>query len=87
MVATTSSGDVYAFILGAGLVRATEPELRWQTVSGGFGQGYILYFAVAPQDPRRLYGVDDKHRVIASRDGGKTWNPLEVLSSGSAPPN
>lgn len=87
MVATTSSGDVHAFILGTGLVRAMEPELRWQTVSGGFGKGYILYLAAAPQDPKRLYGIDDKHRVIASRDGGKTWNPLGIPSSGSAPPN
>lgn len=76
MVATTSTGDVYAFIVGTGLVRAMEPELRWQTVNGGFGKGYIIHFAVTPQDPKRLYAIDDKSAIIASLDAGKTWSPL-----------
>lgn len=87
MVATTANGDVYAFVHGTGLLRATEPDLRWQTVNDSFGQGYILHFAVASQDPKRLYGIDDKHGIIASLDGGKTWSPLGTHASGSAKPN
>lgn len=76
MVSVTASGEVYAFIYGTGLVRATEPELRWQTVNGNFGKGYILHFAAAAKDPGRLYAIDDGPAVIESRDGGKTWSPL-----------
>jgi photosystem II stability/assembly factor-like uncharacterized protein len=86
MVATTSSGAVYAFVYGTGLVRAMEPGLGWQIVNGEFGKGYILHFAVAPQDPNRLYAITDQPVVIESRDGGKTWSSLpgQVTAQGPA---
>jgi photosystem II stability/assembly factor-like uncharacterized protein len=48
MVHVTPDGAVYAFLAGTGLIRATEPNLTWQTVSGSSGDEYVLHFAVDP---------------------------------------
>mgnify|MGYP000135488809 CR=1 FL=1 len=77
MVATFADGTVYAFQVGVGLLRTSEPSLAWQTVANGFGDAVLLHFAVDPTDPRQLYGVTDKSIILASRDGGKTWKPLQ----------
>src|SRR3546814_13492181 len=37
-VHVTSDGTVYAFIVGTGLVRASEPDMRWATIGNGFGE-------------------------------------------------
>ncbi|MSP52027.1 MAG: exo-alpha-sialidase [Alphaproteobacteria bacterium] len=77
VVATTSSGEVYAFILGVGLVRAAEPELRWQTVSTSLGKAVPIYLAVDGAGTS-LYAVtvdpdSNAQTIVASSDGGKSW--------------
>ena len=81
MVHVTPDGAVYAFLVGTGLIRTTEPKLTWQTVGGSFGEEYVLHFAVDPATEGQLYAVTmhpQTHRqsIVASRDGGKTWLPL-----------
>ena len=81
MVYVTRDGMVYAFMIGTGLVRATEKNLAWQVASKDFGPEYILHFAADPRDARRVYAVTYNPRtrtqsVIASRDGGERWAPL-----------
>ncbi len=74
MVETTPDGGVYAFVVGAGLMRATEPDLDWTPLGdGGFGDGYVLHLAVDPTDGQKLYAVTHEGDVLASRDGGQTW--------------
>lgn len=77
MVVTAANGTVYAFQVGVGLLRTTEPSLAWQTVGSGFGESVLLHFASDPTDPERLYAVTDKNVILASQDGGKTWKPLQ----------
>ena len=81
MVHVTPDGAVYAFLVGTGLIRTTEPKLTWQTVGGSFGEEYVLHFAVDPTTEGQLFAVTmhpQTHRqgILASRDGGKTWLPL-----------
>jgi photosystem II stability/assembly factor-like uncharacterized protein len=81
MVHVTPDGAVYAFLVGTGLIRTTEPKLTWETVSGSFGGEYVLHFAVDPTTEGKLFAVTmhpQTHRqsIVASRDGGKTWLPL-----------
>lgn len=81
MVKTTSAGDIYAYVVGTGLVHAREPQLTWSTLGDGFDGGYVLHLAVDPQDGKRLYAatIDPAtHRtsVLASTDGGHTWSAL-----------
>jgi photosystem II stability/assembly factor-like uncharacterized protein len=83
LVRTTRAGEVYAFIVGTGLVRAKEDGLAWETLSSAFGDSYVVHLAVDPTDTRRLYVVtlDAKAKaqlpaLLASRDGGANWKPL-----------
>jgi photosystem II stability/assembly factor-like uncharacterized protein len=80
-VHVTRDGTVYAFLVGTGLVRAKEQDLRWETASNGFGTAYVLHLAVAPNDGRRVYAVtfDPETRsqaVLATNDGGARWARL-----------
>jgi len=75
-MAATKDGTAYAFQVGTGLLRTTEPSLAWQPVSNGFGDVILLRLAVDPTKPERLYAVTDKSALLASQDGGKTWKPF-----------
>ncbi len=71
------SGEVIAFIVGTGLVMASEPALEWRVVGPGFAGGPILHLDAG--DANSLYAVavlaPHGQVVIASHDGGKTWTP------------
>jgi len=81
MVYATSSGDLYAYIVGTGLLRARDESPNWETVSSGLGADVILHFAADPMDAKRLYAVtynpqSGAQSVITSRDGGTSWVKL-----------
>jgi hypothetical protein len=57
-------------------VRAEEPSLDWQTLSNGFGDRYILHLAVDPADHDRLFAATQHNELLASSDGGRTWQVL-----------
>ena len=82
MVQTGHKGEVYAFIIGLGLVRTQEPDLRWEIVSKSFGDRYLLHLAADPGDPRRLYVVTNVKQVLTSKDGGITWAELGGAGGG-----
>lgn len=81
MVEATSAGEIYAFVVGTGLVQADERELGWKVLNGGFGGQYVLHLAVAPADNHRLYVVtfnpaDRSQSLLTSSDGGESWSTL-----------
>lgn len=73
MVHTTADGTAYAFIVGIGLIATKEPALAWKRLSNDFGRHVLLHLDVAPDDPKRLYGVAETGGVVTSGDGGRTW--------------
>lgn len=81
MVATGAEARVFIFVAGKGLLQAAAPDFEWRLLSNGFGGEFVLHFAVARSDARRMYAVtvDPSTRsqaVVASRDGGMSWAPL-----------
>jgi len=76
MVQVEADGSVYAFVIGKGLIRKTEPNLNWRLVSNSFGDSYLLHLAIDPTDSSALYAVTNNGDVLASKDGGSTWAPL-----------
>jgi len=81
MVEVTDDSQIYAFVVGTGLVHAEEQSLNWKTAGGGFHDQYVIHFAVAPADNRRLYAVafnpaDRLQSVLTSADGGENWVTL-----------
>jgi photosystem II stability/assembly factor-like uncharacterized protein len=69
----SAEGDVLAFVLGAGLLQADETTLDWAVLSKAFGDGYLLHLARDPNDPMRRYAVTGQAEMLASQDGGATW--------------
>jgi hypothetical protein len=66
-------GNVLAFVLGVGLVQADEATLDWAVLSNAFGDGYLLHIARDPNDPLRQFAVTGQAEMLASQDGGATW--------------
>ena len=69
----SADGGVLAFVLGAGLVQADETTLDWAVLSNAFGDGYLLHLARDPSDPMQQYAVNGQAEMLASKDGGATW--------------
>jgi hypothetical protein len=73
MVQTTSNGEVYAFMVGTGLIKAKEPGLVWDLLSQDWEDRYLLHLATDPTHPDKLYAVTQTGEVLASQDGGRSW--------------
>lgn len=76
MVQTAADGNVYAFIVGLGLLRSPGGALRWTFVSKAFSDRYLLHLAVDPSNSDLLYVVTDKGELLKSSDGGGAWKPV-----------
>lgn len=76
MVHVTPQGTIFAFVVGQGLVRATESALEWTVLHNAFGRYVVRHLAVDPAAANRLFAVTDNSEVIASEDGGVTWAAL-----------
>ncbi|MBT3535748.1 MAG: exo-alpha-sialidase [Rhodospirillaceae bacterium] len=81
MVHVVADGTVYAFQLGTGLIRTTEPKLNWRVVNSDFGNAYILHLGVHPDNAKQLYAITGNQQshvqaIMSSPDGGKTWRQL-----------
>lgn len=81
LVELAPDGTLYAFVLGRGLVKSSEPPAGFETVSNAFGDGYLLHLAGDPANPGRLFAATAEGQVVASTDRGRTWAPL--ANSGS----
>lgn len=74
VVETDGRGKVYAFLLGQGLIAASEGEFaRWDRLSDRFGDRYLMHLAFDPVNPDRLYAATQHSDVLVSDDGGRNW--------------
>jgi len=73
MVDAAPDGTLYAFVMGRGLVSAKEAVFDFGTVSSGWGERFILHFAVDPTNPLRLFAATGANEVLMSTDAGNTW--------------
>jgi photosystem II stability/assembly factor-like uncharacterized protein len=71
-----SGGELYAFVLGIGLIRGEEASRDWKVVKGDWGERYLIHLAVDPNEPRRLIAADDEGRLMLSENGGRDWSAL-----------
>jgi hypothetical protein len=76
MIDTAPDGTLYAFVFGRGLVSAREAVFDFTTVGSGWGDRFLLHFAVDPTDPARLYAATGANEVLQSTDGGRSWSPF-----------
>jgi len=81
MIDAAADGKLYAFMIGTGLIRTTEPGLNWRLVNNNLGNEFILHLAVDPSDQQNMYAVTfnqqtRKLSITASIDGGANWKTL-----------
>lgn len=81
MVHVARTGEVYAFMVGTGLLRSKGEPANWEIVSPGLGGDIVLHLAADPKDGQRLYAIAYNPQtrgqsVAASRDGGASWSAL-----------
>ena len=85
MVETTAGGQMFAFVIGEGLLRTSETDMIWQTVSNGPRGSVILHFAVAPAARKRIQWAERRlKRAAPIRIGAQspraTLGRLKVFS-------
>ena len=70
-------GSLLAFVLGKGLMKASEnkPD-SWTLLSNGFGEAIPLHIAIDPANPNHLALTTQENGVLESIDGGATWVPF-----------
>jgi photosystem II stability/assembly factor-like uncharacterized protein len=70
-------GSLFAFVLGRGLMKASESKPdEWTLLSNGFGDAIPLHFAINPADFNHLALTTQENGVLESNDGGATWAPF-----------
>ncbi len=77
MVKTGPDRLLLAFVLGRGLVKASEDNPReWTVVSNSFGNAIPLHLAIDSSDGNHLALTTHTNDVLESRDGGSSWTPF-----------
>jgi photosystem II stability/assembly factor-like uncharacterized protein len=70
-------GSLFAFVLGRGLMKASESKPdEWAPLSNGFGDAIPLHIAIDPANPNHLALTTQENGVLESVDGGATWAPF-----------
>jgi photosystem II stability/assembly factor-like uncharacterized protein len=70
-------GSLLAFVLGRGLMKASENKPDdWTLLSNGFAEAIPLHIAIDPADPNHLALTTQENGVLESIDGGATWAPF-----------
>jgi photosystem II stability/assembly factor-like uncharacterized protein len=72
----SSNGELYAFMVGVGLLRADEASREWELASGDWGENYLMHLAVDPSDSDRLVAADDQGLLWLSDDAGQNWSAM-----------
>lgn len=71
-----SQGELYAFMIGVGLLRVGEGSRDWEVVKRGWEERYLMHLALDPHDSQRLVAVDDLNQLLISNNGGRDWSHL-----------
>jgi photosystem II stability/assembly factor-like uncharacterized protein len=76
MVEVTADGRVFAFVVGTGLMQGREGSPKWDAINEVFGDRIVLHLAADPTDANRLYAIVHPVGILASQDGGRSWQPF-----------
>lgn len=72
-----ADGSLLAFVLGRGLMKASESKPgEWTLLSNGFARAIPLHIAIDPANAHHLALTTQDNGVLESIDGGVTWMPF-----------
>jgi photosystem II stability/assembly factor-like uncharacterized protein len=73
-IQTGSDKALYAFVVGRGLMKASEDKSdSWSVLTNDFGEAIPLHLAADTKDGQQLALTMQNNEVRESRDGGKSW--------------
>ncbi|MEH6650310.1 MAG: c-type cytochrome [Motiliproteus sp.] len=67
--------EVLAFVVGKGLISASESTLQWREINNSFGTQVLLDLALSG-DGQRYVGLNQYGSLVESRDRGTNWQSL-----------
>ena len=70
-------GVLYAASPARGLLASTDDGESWQVRSADAGRGFMGAIVVDTADSEHLLAPDMQAGVVESRDGGRSWRPLD----------
>ncbi len=76
MVTETSQGNLFAFILGEGLVKYDDTTQQWLQINNQFGSQYLLSLSGDSKAPDNLVALNQFRKLIVSENGGKDWHSI-----------
>lgn len=73
MVETSDEGDVFAYVIGYGLIRSASDGATWGFVGLPERDHHIVHFAARGA---RYYAVTHSNRIFTSADSGQSWRRI-----------
>ncbi|MEH6823505.1 MAG: c-type cytochrome [Motiliproteus sp.] len=70
-----NDAEVLAFVVGKGLISASESDLQWREINNSFGSQVLLDLALSG-DGQRYVGLNQYGALIESHDRGTSWQSL-----------
>ena len=77
MVSETGNGDLYAFVLGSGLMQFDAETSRWRVVNNQLGAQAIMDLSGDASSAERLIALNQFGKLIVSPDAGVNWHPID----------
>lgn len=76
MVSAPTVGNLYAFVVGQGLLILDNKTKQWQLINNQFGSQVLLELSVDPNNPNKLLALNQFGKLITSEDSGKSWHSI-----------
>jgi mono/diheme cytochrome c family protein len=77
MVTEPTTGKLYAFVVGQGLLRLNNDSNQWQVVNNQFGSQVLLQLSAEPKNPNKLIGLNQYGKLIVSGNSGVDWHSIK----------
>lgn len=77
MVSAPVPGQLYAFIVGQGLLQFNDDSQQWSPISNQFGSQVLLQMSSEPGNPAKLIGLNQFGKLIVSENSGVDWRSVK----------
>jgi len=77
MVSEPTSGNLYAFVVGQGLLRFDKDNNQWHLVNNKFGSQVLLQLSAESGNPNKLIGLNQFGKLIVSENSGVDWHSIK----------
>ncbi len=76
MVTQSTSGNLYAFVVGQGLLRLDNDSNQWLPVNNQFGSQVLLQLSAESENPDKLIALNQYGKLIVSENSGNDWHSI-----------